>query len=143
MPDRRIIGGNTDNADEAPYMASLETTAYFHFCGASIISGHYVVTAAHCLVDRLPQFTLIVTGMIDLGERGVSHVARRFISHPNFNSNSMVNDIALIESDDVIVFRPLVQKIPIGNSHIIGGSIGMLHGWGYISVRSKFSPHLT
>ena len=45
-----IVGGRYARNGEVPYQVSLQRL-YFHYCGGSIISKRYILTAAHC-VDR-------------------------------------------------------------------------------------------
>jgi len=45
----RIVGGVETEVNEYPWMVSLVNgNGYYHFCGGSIISSQWVVTAAHC-----------------------------------------------------------------------------------------------
>lgn len=48
--DWRIVGGSTASSGQFPYIASLRRSTGAHFCGSSIISTRYVVSAAHCTV---------------------------------------------------------------------------------------------
>lgn len=45
----RIVGGSPASDGQAPYQVSLQDGAGRHFCGGSIISANWIVTAAHCL----------------------------------------------------------------------------------------------
>ena len=50
----RIIGGTTADRIEWPWMAGLVYNSSNNdevFCGASLIAEHWVLTAAHCVVD--------------------------------------------------------------------------------------------
>ncbi len=49
----RIVGGHTANPGQFPFIASLRTNSNFHFCGGSIISDRWVVSAAHWSVPRI------------------------------------------------------------------------------------------
>lgn len=45
----RVVGGLRAAEGQFPYMVSLRyTSTYAHFCGGTIISNRYVLTAAHC-----------------------------------------------------------------------------------------------
>ena len=46
---QKIVGGTEATAFARPWVASLQTTSGFHFCGGSLIAPNLVLTAAHCV----------------------------------------------------------------------------------------------
>ncbi|XP_069974237.1 ovochymase-2-like [Penaeus vannamei] len=59
----RIVGGEETEVNEYPWMVSLvDGSGYYHFCGGSIISSQWVVTAAHCAVGYAPEFRVGQSG---------------------------------------------------------------------------------
>ena len=84
------IGCKEAELGQFPHQASLAMGA--HFCGGSLLSAEFVATASHC---RMPRFTVAV-GMIDhfMGE---SIQALRFIGHPGYNQDLIINDYAVVE----------------------------------------------
>lgn len=48
IPDVGIIGGKIATPGMFPYIVSLVTKQGFHYCGGSLISERFVLTAAHC-----------------------------------------------------------------------------------------------
>lgn len=47
-PEPRIVGGSEVKDNEYPWMVSLWNARRKFFCGGSIITDQYVLTAAHC-----------------------------------------------------------------------------------------------
>jgi secreted trypsin-like serine protease len=47
----RIVGGAEARPNSIPYQAFIDTefNSYFSWCGASIISTNYILTARHCV----------------------------------------------------------------------------------------------
>lgn len=47
----RIVGGNQIPDEKLyPYMVSVRIRGY-HYCGGTLYKDHYVITAAHCVVN--------------------------------------------------------------------------------------------
>lgn len=82
----RIVGGRAAALGEFPYQVSLRTAANFHFCGGAIISDRWVITAAHCIINRAQTSVRVIVGSVLLNSGGVSHTSSRIIAHESYNS---------------------------------------------------------
>ncbi|XP_012529672.3 trypsin-1 [Monomorium pharaonis] len=109
--DSRIINGENVAPGEIPYQVSLQKTSdSFHFCGGSIINPNFIVTAAHCVEDKLPVDIKIVAGTVNLDHPRVTRTVKQIIIHKKYDStNSWLNDISLIR-----VFTPFIPSNDIG-----------------------------
>lgn len=81
----RIVGGVNAVAGQYPYQVSLRTAANFHFCGGSIISNHFALTAAHCIVNRAQTAVFVHVGSHLLNGPTVSHQSNRVRPHLSYN----------------------------------------------------------
>uniref|UniRef100_A0A7M4E241 Chymotrypsinogen 2-like n=1 Tax=Crocodylus porosus TaxID=8502 RepID=A0A7M4E241_CROPO len=63
----RIVNGEEAIPGSWPWQVSLQDNTGFHFCGGSLISEDWVVTAAHCGVKTTDR---VVLGAFDLGFLG-------------------------------------------------------------------------
>uniref|UniRef100_A0A8C3AAF9 trypsin n=1 Tax=Cyclopterus lumpus TaxID=8103 RepID=A0A8C3AAF9_CYCLU len=92
--DDKIVGGYECPRHSVPYQVSLN--AGYHFCGGSLISSQWVVSAAHCYKSRI---------QVRLGEHNIAVNegteqwidATKMIKHPQYNSYNLDNDIMLIK----------------------------------------------
>ena len=67
-------------------------------CGGAIINERWIVTASHCLHNM--NFVEVTLGDLirDTEEKGeIKMISREFFTHPNYNSITMENDIALLK----------------------------------------------
>ncbi|KAG5895347.1 hypothetical protein JTB14_003144 [Gonioctena quinquepunctata] len=93
----RIVGGQETLVNEFPSMAGLvDSSTKNVFCGATIISTRYVLTAAHCLLN-VQQVNLGVL----VGDHNISsgydttaaalYKVSAFEKHPNFKPNTLIS----------------------------------------------------
>lgn len=125
--DPRIVGGTEADEGAYPFMVSLQDHLG-HFCGGSVISDRFVLTAAHCVVGG-PTDTIVVGAHNIEKNEGETIGVKRVIPHPNYNSNTMKNDIALVELKSDIPDKYTRVRIP-GKNDYSAGDIVKAIGWG-------------
>ncbi|ETN66486.1 chymotrypsin-2 [Anopheles darlingi] len=126
----RIIGGYDATDGQIPYQVSLQTPANFHFCGGSIIAPRWVLSAAHCTIGRAPAAVNVYAGSVSRASGGVYYSTMRIVNHPTYDSNTIENDISLIETVEPFVFNDNTQPIALGSSYILSGTGATISGWG-------------
>ena len=144
----RIVGGSPSAAISWPWMVqlTLQKGNRASFCGGSLISPKWVLTAAHCVFDN---GTLIdangVTarvGSITLDSGGITSSASRVIVHPLYVSYSHNHDIALIELSSAVPLSDFVSPIepllPVSEADLAAnGTLATTTGWGRFSSGSN------
>lgn len=115
-------------------MVSLRSAANSHFCGGWIHNTRWVVTAAHCTAGRTVSNTFSVVGTVSLSNGGITMNTQFIQSHPNFNANTLANDIALIYTETEIVRTANVVPIPMSTTSIGSGVQAVVTGWGLTAV---------
>ncbi|XP_017784093.1 PREDICTED: venom serine protease-like [Nicrophorus vespilloides] len=136
---RRIVGGIEAGINEYTYMAAIVEIPYQDvYCGATIISKRYAVTANHCLVDKVATDLGLLVGDHDLSTgTETTHAAlytlEKFVSHPSYNNRTNRNDIAILKTQNVMEFGesvgPVCLPFRYTNRNFIGTSLTVL-GWG-------------
>jgi secreted trypsin-like serine protease len=99
-PQPKIINGTVANLGEVPWQVALfkdpNDVYQSQYCGGTLIDASHVITAAHC---EQTVKNYIAAGIIDLNNvsQGQIREVRRWIVHPNYDPNTMDNDIAVLE----------------------------------------------
>ncbi|KOX72962.1 Venom serine protease 34 [Melipona quadrifasciata] len=135
----RIVGGTNAGVNEFPMMCGIvDAIQRIVFCGATIISNRYVLTAAHCMIGRDFQNIGVLVGDHDL-ETGtdtnaaVLHRVIQAIIHPRYNERSNENDVGILKTEKDITFNNQVGPVCLPFQHspdTFGGNYVELLGWG-------------
>uniref|UniRef100_A0A0C9Q235 chymotrypsin n=1 Tax=Fopius arisanus TaxID=64838 RepID=A0A0C9Q235_9HYME len=130
----RIINGENAAVGEFPYQVSLQTvSSSFHFCGGSIISENYVITAAHCVADELAASIKVISSTVKLSAPVQTHLVEKVIVHERYDRyDSWRNDIALVKVKGKFVVNSTVDFIQLPDAHttIPVNSSAIISGWG-------------
>ena len=111
-----IGGGNVENNESYPFMATFWYLDGMHFkykAGAIWIGKNYFLTAAHCILKRDIRMIIIKMGDKNLDNQTLEFRVTTIIMHPNFNSGTLENDIAILETDNspTSIFPHLIPVI--------------------------------
>ncbi|CAG7722892.1 unnamed protein product [Allacma fusca] len=157
----RIIGGTVPPHGSQPWLARIgysdERGDIGFYCGGSLISRRYVLTAAHCVVgEDSNQLAAVRLGEYDTEsnpdcspETGKCSYIKdadieKVIAHPNYSPNIKQNDIALIRlSEDVPIHSAFIKPVclpgqkdlkpefdRIGTDEDAKTDYGIVAGWG-------------
>ncbi|XP_066475284.1 ovochymase-2 [Tiliqua scincoides] len=139
----RIVGGNEVQQGSHPWQVSLKRNHY-HFCGGTLVSSQWVITAAHCVVSSdLPESLTITAGEHDLNRMEAEEQTlrvRSIIKHPKFDPRHPVNyDIALLKMDGRFKYGLTVLPVclPDPGEKFDPGFICTTCGWGRLRENGR------
>lgn len=126
-PSGKIIQGTPAELGQFPYQVRITMyglSIVLGWCGGSIISEKWVVTAAHCVRDA----TLPIKFILYLVEAGSLHAGKpekkTWLPGSNaffadgYNSTTLMNDIALLKLRQPFTFSETINKIDLPPSDI-------------------------
>ncbi|KAK9409989.1 ovochymase-2-like [Crotalus adamanteus] len=132
----RIVGGSQVQQGSHPWQVSLKRSNH-HFCGGTLVSTQWVITAAHCVVSRsLLRLLTVTAGEHDLSlkdEEEQTLYVKDIIKHPNFNRKKPMDyDIALLKMDGHFKYGAAVWPVCLPGPHekFDPGYICVTCGWG-------------
>ncbi|XP_030043986.1 serine protease 52-like [Microcaecilia unicolor] len=97
LKESRIIGGMNAVPREWPWAVSLQINK-IHFCGGSILSYWWILSAAHCFQDSKSKYKnlKVEVGVTVLHKAKDVKLVDKIITHSMYNSKTIDNDIALL-----------------------------------------------
>ncbi len=139
----RIVGGSNQAITGAPWQVALidvrgGTNWDGQFCGGSIISAYWVVTAAHCVDVASRSNYRILAGSATLGSGMSSLTVDQVIVHPSYNEDSKRNDIALLKLSSPLSFSSTIESIALPTRKPAGGASALITGWGSMLASDGF-----
>lgn len=129
----RIVGGVEATEHAWPWQVALFIDNAW-FCGGSIISENYILTAAHC-ADGAGFFD-VMAGAHNVRESSepnrVEVTSYNGWTHPQWNSNDLSNDLALIELPSPLPMNDYISTacLPASGETPALGSMTTVTGWG-------------
>ncbi|KAK7862755.1 hypothetical protein R5R35_002519 [Gryllus longicercus] len=130
-PDGRIIvGGSDTDITKYPYQVSVQLVGS-HWCGGSIISADYILSAAHCF-GYLPLPYSVRVGSSVRNQGGTVHRIAEYIVHKQYGTNGHDFDIALLRLETPITFSAAAQPVTLEaqGDVVAAGTPAVVTGWG-------------
>ncbi|XP_061376987.1 chymotrypsin-1-like [Danaus plexippus] len=142
----RVINGY--DASPVPHMVALTVGEQSKslVCGASLITKRHVLTAAHCIdafIDKgkLSRSLTGIVGTNDWNKGGTHYTFSGNITHPEWDSKMVNNDIGILITSQPVTLNKYVQIITLNFQFIAGNVAAIINGWGQFEKESKRPSH--
>merc|ERR1712088_247581 len=139
----RIVGGKEVNPKgKLPYQVyfnpcrcNSDGMCRCGMCGGTIVNKKFVITAAHCYNSMFTDLRVIVGehNLCDgVNEGGKVIKVKKITLHPDYNSRTVDNDIAVLELAEDLTFTDKIKPacLPSSETKDYSGSASTISGWG-------------
>lgn len=132
----RIVGGHVSTPGQWPWMVALVYKGLDHYtgqtCGGSLINPTWVLTAAHCVENETRNTLEVVAHVFDLkNDPGQTFAIKRIVSHLHYHTDTLDNDIALLQLKEPVVETPVLPLL--SGTDTLANVRATIIGWGALS----------
>lgn len=137
--EQKIVGGKPAPDAAFPWQVSLGVSWIAnpydaHFCGGSVYSEKWIITASHCMENTDPSQVIVTAGTNRLVPGVTRRNVRQIIMNKNYNNVTFDNDIALLELVDPLPLSFLIKPVSLLTRDLESGisdsSRFVVVGWG-------------
>lgn len=141
----RIVGGQFAEKNQFPYQVALLKDGRL-YCGGSVLSKTWVVTAAHCLMNGKDPYPAerfeVLAGVLEHQDHDGGQRLKAKKLYPHEGYGNFFNDIGLVETNGQFVFGDNVQPITLRRTPLPDGTEMVISGWGRTGTNEELSDRL-
>ncbi|XP_031614884.2 coagulation factor X isoform X2 [Oreochromis aureus] len=147
----RIVGGSLERRGGSPWQVLIHRSDGFGFCGGTLVSDRWVVSAAHCFEESADHVTIgdYDKQRPDPGEQQIK--IQKVIVHPHFHAFTFDSDLALLYLAWPVQRGPTAVPACLPDTHLSKYLLkednhGVVTGWGateYLGRSSRFLRKVT
>jgi secreted trypsin-like serine protease len=136
-----IVGGEPIEIEEAPWQISLQDD-FGHFCGGSILTAEWVITAQHCTEFAGGTSMQVLAGATRLSQPGSGQTrsVAEVVPFPGFRDPTEGKDVALVRLAQPLALDGVsVRAVDIADASSVTagltdpGVVSTVSGWGALS----------
>ncbi|KAJ8397241.1 hypothetical protein AAFF_G00440750 [Aldrovandia affinis] len=143
----RIVGGRLERQGGSPWQVLIRRKTGYGFCGGTLVSSRWVLSAAHCFQETPDHVTIGDYDKMrrDQDEQKISVDA--VLVHPHYHAYTFDSDIALLRLAEEVQLGPYATPVCLPNAHLAHilsreGTMGTVTGWGATQHMGRSSRFL-
>lgn len=146
----KILNGFAAERNQYPFYAFLimkSATKNISWCGGSLISNQFVLTAAHCTQPAVKMSVHLGTWKVkqrnETGRHSEFVKKKNIYIHPHYDAQYLINDVSLIKLEQPITFTANIRSIQIQNTCQPNDNANVIAiGNGFYSSKYNMAPVL-
>ncbi|XP_046995076.1 trypsin delta-like [Schistocerca americana] len=139
--DGRIVGGEPVDISQCPWQVSVQNGG-LHYCGGSVISPSWVLTAAHCLIGVAESYLSVRAGTSTRESGGVVYSVANASYHDVFTFTTMDYDVGVLLIVGSFTVGADVQVVDLSSTEPEAGAVVTVTGWGSLQPEGEYSEQL-
>ncbi|XP_064197707.1 vitamin K-dependent protein C [Anguilla rostrata] len=146
-----MVGGEVGKKGESPWQALIMNEKGQFHCGGVLIDQFWVLTAAHCL-ETSKRFSVRLGDYERFKKEGteVTIPVDEAISHPDYDTVTVDNDIALLRLEQAVSYTPYIVPVCLPDRGLAeqvlhrNGTRTIVTGWGkQDELKKRFTSALS